>query len=291
MGEGVPRPEWWNDSRASPVGQGTRLRRPPDRTLARRPPVPLLQADALPRRRRVGRHAGGVTGDGPNRLRDVRRGYFDDVRIHGDAPVKAVLDAEGITQMAACIDRDQQTRIDLFGDPECGCATELRVSAGETTIRFAELPDESFLSDVPERMPDTFEGGRFRLADGEPAPTVVETTAASLSRIVDAVEAVDGATYPLPRSPRTGRNSTCRGAASPRAPASRDDESRVRPCRTATARRSPAPFGRSKATSDSRQPPDGPRHHRQRERRVYRSHRRAGALAASTTVSPSTTTL
>jgi hypothetical protein len=124
-------------------------------------------------------------------------GYFDDVRIHGDAPVKAVLDAEGITQMAACIDRDQQTRIDLFGDPECGCATELRVSAGETTIRFAELPDESFLSDVPERMPDTFEGGRFRLADGEPAPTVVETTAASLSRIVDAVEAVDGATYPL----------------------------------------------------------------------------------------------
>jgi len=123
--------------------------------------------------------------------------YFDDVRLYGDAPVKAVLDAKGITQMAACIDRDEQTRIDLFGDPECRYATELRVSAGETIIRFDELPDESFLSDVPEQMPETFDGGRFRLADGEPAPTVVETTAASFSRIVDAVEAVDGATYPL----------------------------------------------------------------------------------------------
>lgn len=123
--------------------------------------------------------------------------YFDDVRVYGDSPVKAVLDAKGVTQMAACIDRDEQTRIDLFGDPECGCATELHVSAGETTIRFDELPDESFLSDVPERMPETFDDGRFRLEDGEPAPTLVETTAASLSRIVDAVAAVDGATYPL----------------------------------------------------------------------------------------------
>lgn len=123
--------------------------------------------------------------------------YFDDVQVYGDAPVKAVLDAKGVRQMAACIDRDEQTRIDLFGDPDCGCATELRVSAGETTIRFDELPDESFLSDVPEQMPETFDDGRFCLADGSPAPTVVETTAASLSRIVDAVEAVDGATYPL----------------------------------------------------------------------------------------------
>lgn len=123
--------------------------------------------------------------------------YFGDVQVDGDAPVKVVLGAEGVTQMAACIDRGEQTRIDLFGDPDCGCATEIRVNAGETTIRFDELPDESFLADVPERMSETFDGGRFRLEDGSPAPTVVETTAASLSRIVDAVEAVDGATYPL----------------------------------------------------------------------------------------------
>ncbi len=124
-------------------------------------------------------------------------GYFDEVTLHCEGPVKALLGVTDVDQLLACLGDADEVRFELYGDPDGRFTTEMHVRTGETVVRFDRLPDEDYLAEVPERMPETFEDGRFHHPDGTPAPTVVETTTDALARIVDAVDAVDGSTYPL----------------------------------------------------------------------------------------------
>lgn len=123
--------------------------------------------------------------------------YFDEIALHADAPVRTLLAVSNVDQLLACIGDADDVSMELYGDPNGRFVTEIHVAADETTVQFDRLPDAGYVADVPERMPDTFEDGRFHLRDGAPAPTVVETTTAALSRIVEAVDAIDASSYPL----------------------------------------------------------------------------------------------
>lgn len=123
--------------------------------------------------------------------------YFDEFSLHTDAPFRTLLSAQTMNQLLACIGDAHHLSMELYGDPETRFATEMHVEADETTVQFDRMPDAGAVVDVPDEMPKTFEDGRFHVSDGMPAPTVVETTTDALSRVIEAVDAMDGSSYPL----------------------------------------------------------------------------------------------
>lgn len=120
-----------------------------------------------------------------------------DVTLHADEPVRALTAPGEVQQLFACLGPCEDVTIELYGDPEDGFARELRAHGGETTVRIEHLPGASYVADVPEEMPALFEDGRFHVGPDTPAPTVVETNTDALCRIVEAIEAIGGSTFPL----------------------------------------------------------------------------------------------
>ena len=94
------------------------------------------------------------------------------------------------------VEGDVSVRVD--GDPETGCASRLVVRSGDATARIDCASDSALRADVSLELPARFtDDERFLLADGTPAPTVVETEADQLRRIADGVRTAGATTYPF----------------------------------------------------------------------------------------------
>lgn len=123
---------------------------------------------------------------------------FDDVTVHLDGPAVAIFDIDAalgwLEWLAA-----EQVDVVLLGDPEDAFAGTLELRTSEETVQVACRHGPEVLGTVTTELPSRFDDAdRFRLEDGSVAPTRVETDAAALERLADAVdlaETVDG--YPF----------------------------------------------------------------------------------------------
>ncbi|MFC6953809.1 hypothetical protein [Halorubellus litoreus] len=123
---------------------------------------------------------------------------FDDVTLHIDGPAVAIFDIDAalgwLEWLAA-----EQVEVVLLGDPEDAFAGTLELRTAAETVQVACRHGPEVLGTVTTELPSRFDDeNRFRLEDGSVAPTRVQTDAASLERLADAVdlaETVDG--YPF----------------------------------------------------------------------------------------------
>jgi|GEM_PF-844021 hypothetical protein len=128
----------------------------------------------------------------------VEHGVFESVHLELDEPATAIFDIDAALGWLAWLDADD-VEVALLGDPNAAFAGTLELRTNEETVRIACDRGSEILSQVTMELPSRFdEDGQFRLEDGSPAPTRVETTASALVRMADAVdlaETVDG--YPF----------------------------------------------------------------------------------------------
>ncbi|MFD1645537.1 hypothetical protein [Haloarchaeobius litoreus] len=114
-------------------------------------------------------------------------------------PVTAVFDIVELRDWMAWVDDGGEgVSVRVDGDPETSEASALVVRSGAATARVDCVRDSGLLADVPRELPGRFTADeRFRLADGTPAPTVVETDADQLRRIASGVRTAGTATFPF----------------------------------------------------------------------------------------------
>lgn len=128
----------------------------------------------------------------------VQRDVFEDVAVHIEEPAVAIFDIDAVLGWLSWLSADD-VDIVILGDPSDAFAGTLELRTSEETVRVACRHGPEILGKVTTELPSRFDGAdRFRLEDGSVAPTRVETDAASLERLADAVdlaETVDG--YPF----------------------------------------------------------------------------------------------
>lgn len=129
----------------------------------------------------------------------ARTELLDTFDAVAETPVTAVFDIVELRDWLAWVgggEGDISVRMD--GDPETGYASRLVVRSGDATARIDCVRDSALGADVSLTLPDRFtEDERFLLADGTPAPTVVETEADQLRRIADGLRTAGAATFPF----------------------------------------------------------------------------------------------
>ena len=120
---------------------------------------------------------------------------FDDV---AGGTVTAVFDIVELRDWMDWVDDGDGVAVTFVGDTESGEASEIVVQSEDATARVDCVRDSAVLADVPLELPGRFtDDERFRLDDGAPAPTVVETDAAQLRRLAAGVRTADATTFPV----------------------------------------------------------------------------------------------
>lgn len=119
---------------------------------------------------------------------------LDSVDSSHDAPVTAVFDIGHLRGWLSWVDDGDGVSVRFVGDPATGRASHIELASGDATATVDCVDDPGLYDELPLELPGRFtDGERFLLADGTPAPTVVETTARQLRRIADGVRAADAA--------------------------------------------------------------------------------------------------
>jgi len=115
-------------------------------------------------------------------------GLFDDLSTVDDAVLTAIFDIETFTAWLRWIDDGSPIEIEFVGDPEAGIVAAFHLSNGAQTAVVDCYRDPLLLEELTFELPSRFsDDERFRLEDGDLAPTVVETTAATMERLAEAV--------------------------------------------------------------------------------------------------------
>lgn len=121
----------------------------------------------------------------------VHPDVFDDVSLAIEEPATAIFDIEATL---GWIDWLEAETVDVvvLGDPDQAFAGTLELRTDAETVRIACRHGPELLSEVTMELPSRFDDdGAFRLEDGSKAPTRIETSANTLSRIADAVDLAD----------------------------------------------------------------------------------------------------
>lgn len=128
----------------------------------------------------------------------VQHDAFDDVSLVIDEPATAIFDIDAALGWLDWLDADG-VEVCLLGDPETGFGGTLELRTDDATVKLACDHGPELLGEVTMELPARFDANeRFRLEDGSYAPTSIDTTASTLTRVADAVdlaETVDG--YPV----------------------------------------------------------------------------------------------
>ncbi|WP_440989907.1 hypothetical protein [Haloarchaeobius baliensis] len=128
----------------------------------------------------------------------VETGLLDAYDGVAGGTVTAVFDIVELRDWMDWVDDGGGVAVRFDGDPESGQATEVVIQSDDATARVDCVRDSALLADVPLELPGRFtDDERFRLDDGTPAPTVVETEADQLRRLADGVATADAATFPV----------------------------------------------------------------------------------------------
>lgn len=119
----------------------------------------------------------------------------------GGSPATAVFDIAELRDWMRWVASDgaDDVSVRVVGDPDSGEASALVVRSGDATARVDCAVDSGLLASVSLELPERFtDDERFLLADGAPAPTVVETDADQLRRIAAGAGTADASgPYPL----------------------------------------------------------------------------------------------
>jgi hypothetical protein len=128
----------------------------------------------------------------------VEHEVFESVALHIDDPANAVFDIDAALGWLEWI-QAEAVEVVLLGDPSEAFAETLELRTASETVQVACRHGPEVLGQVTTELPSRFDDrDRFRLEDGSLPPTRVETTAAELQRLAEAVElaeTVDG--YPF----------------------------------------------------------------------------------------------
>lgn len=113
---------------------------------------------------------------------------FDELSTVGDAALTAIFDIEEFTAWLRWVDDGSPIEIEFVGDPEAGIVGAFHLSNGAQTAVVDCYRDPLLLEELTFELPSRFtDDDRFHLENGDPVPTVVETTAATMERLVAAV--------------------------------------------------------------------------------------------------------
>jgi hypothetical protein len=118
----------------------------------------------------------------------VDASYFD-VLEAADGEFTAVFDiVETVEWLEWLGDPGAMVDVRFQGSPEREVAAAMELSDGDVTARVPCYRDQALLEQITYELPSRFtEEERFLLEDGREAPTRVETTAAAMERVADAV--------------------------------------------------------------------------------------------------------
>lgn len=120
--------------------------------------------------------------------------YFEEYEVERSAYV--VLGTVPTLRWLDWLD-DDRVEVVFGGDPGGQLIEWAEIRGTEHCVRADPLPTDVAIGSVDLEMPAAFDdAGRFA-PGGEPAPTTVETDAATLSRLVTAAEIVDGEGVPV----------------------------------------------------------------------------------------------
>jgi hypothetical protein len=121
----------------------------------------------------------------------VQQDAFDAVSLAIDQPATAIFDIDAALGWLDWLDADA-VDVALLGDPATGFGGTLELRTDDATVQLASEHGTERLGDVTMELPTRFDDDdRFRLEDGSYAPTWIETTAATLSRVATAVDLAD----------------------------------------------------------------------------------------------------
>jgi len=113
---------------------------------------------------------------------------FEALSTVDDAPLTAIFDIEEFTAWLRWVDDGSPIEVEFVGDAEAGIVGAFHLSNGAQTAVVDCYRDPLLLEELTFELPSRFgDNDRFRLENGEPAPTVVETTAAAMERLAEAV--------------------------------------------------------------------------------------------------------
>jgi hypothetical protein len=105
-----------------------------------------------------------------------------------DTPVDAMFSVDTVLGWLDWFDTDS-TAVAFRGDRRV--VTEIVLTADQDKVVIDCLDDPAVLENVETNLPGRFSDTQFLDEDGNPMPTTIETTAAELRRLVDAVDLVE----------------------------------------------------------------------------------------------------
>jgi hypothetical protein len=114
---------------------------------------------------------------------------FDALSTVDDETLTAIFDIEEFVGWLRWVDDGSPLEVEFVGDPEANIVGAFRLSNGAQTAVVDCYRDPLLLEELTFELPSRFDADeRFVLENGDPAPTVVETTAAAMERLADAVD-------------------------------------------------------------------------------------------------------
>lgn len=117
-------------------------------------------------------------------------------RLSAPEPVAALFPVADVLEWLEWFD-NQQLRVVFAGEPGASLVGTLRLVGEDREVSIDCLQPPDLLDAVEISLPGRFDGARFLDATGDPVPTVVETTAATLETISTAAERCYSGSYPL----------------------------------------------------------------------------------------------
>jgi hypothetical protein len=112
-------------------------------------------------------------------------GRFDRLDVHAAPPVDAMFEIEPFLGWLSWVDAD---RVSVRLEGEVAVASALVLAAGDSEIRIECIDDRALLDGIETVLPERFAGDQYLDDSGDPMPTTIETTGATLSRLVEAVD-------------------------------------------------------------------------------------------------------
>lgn len=130
----------------------------------------------------------GNTGGSVTAYCTIEADRFDELSVRGDDPVVAVFNIAEVLRWLDWLDVGERVELRVVGDPANGTASHLLAASAGVEVRIDCFRGPQILEQVSMDLPERFDADeRFQYEDGTAPDTVVETTAAALSRIADAV--------------------------------------------------------------------------------------------------------
>lgn len=132
-------------------------------------------------------------GDGPVFAAEYGPGFFASFDV--PESVVAALGTEATLRWLDWFDGGHLT-VRFLGDADAGVADAVELDDGTHTVEVGPLPSDAVDPDLDSGRPTAFAGGQFA-PGGDPAPTRIETDAATLERLADAADIVDDDGVPV----------------------------------------------------------------------------------------------